>query len=76
MNTNYYCKLLRSAGSGTMTLKIYSNAARTALLATLTQTGFSAARKWRYIYAIRSGDLGPGDDSMSYYIENINVIKH
>ena len=76
MNTNYYCKLLRSAGSGTMTLKIYSNAARTALLTTLTQTGFSAARKWRYIYAIRSGDLGPGDDSMSYYIENINVIKH
>ena len=76
MNTTYYCKLLRSAGSGTMTLKIYSNAARTALLTTLTQTGFSAARKWRYIYAIRSGDLGPGDDSMSYYIENIRVIKH
>jgi hypothetical protein len=76
MNTTYYCKLLRSAGSGTVTLRIYSNAARTNLLATLTETGFATARTWRYIYAIRSGDLGPGDDSMSYYIENINVIQH
>lgn len=76
MNTTYYCKLQRSANSGTVTLKIYSNAARTNLLATLTETGFSTSRTWRYIYAIRSGDLGPGDDSMSYYIENINVIQH
>lgn len=76
MNTTYYCKLQRSANSGTVTLKIYSDAARTTLLKTLTETGFSTSRKWRYIYAIRSGDLGPGDDSMSFYIENINVISH
>ena len=76
MNTTYYCKLQRAANSGTVTLKIYSNAARTTLLKTLTETGFSTSRTWRYIYAIRSGDLGPGDDSMSFYIENINVISH
>jgi hypothetical protein len=57
-------------------LKIYSNAERTNLLATLTETGFATTRKWRYIYAIRSGDLGPGDDHMSFYIENMNVIQH
>jgi len=67
MNTTYYCKLQRAANSGTVTLKIYSDAARTNLLSTLTETGFSTSRTWRYIYAIRSGDLSL-DDSMSYYI--------
>jgi hypothetical protein len=76
LGTTYYCTLLRSAGSGTVQLKIYSNAERTNLLATLTETGFATTRTWRYIYALRSGDLGPGDDHMSFYIENINVISH
>jgi len=76
MNTTYYCKLQRTAGSGTVTLRIYSDSARTVLLATITQTGFGTSRKWRFLYAIRSGDLGAGDDSMSYYVEGINVIAH
>lgn len=76
LGTTYYCTLLRADGSGIVQLRIYRDSGRTSLLATLNQTGFATSRKWRYIYAIRSGDLGPGDDRMSFYIENLNVIMH
>ncbi len=75
MNTTYYCKLLRAASGGTLTLKIYSDAARTTLLATKTAS-VSTSRSWRYIYAIRSSESSTADGYMSFWVENINVIQH
>ncbi len=48
----YYCRLLRLAGSDTFTLYIYSDAARTSLVATLILAGFGTGTKYRYLYAV------------------------
>ena len=70
-NTIYYCKLTRSAGSSTITLRVYSNAARTTLLATLTDSTFPTSKKYRYIYAMRGAD--PGESVATFYLENLEV---
>jgi hypothetical protein len=49
--TKVYCTLTRPAGGDTVTLKVYSNSARTTLIDTLTVSGFSGI-KWRYIHAL------------------------
>ena len=72
--TTYYCKLTRPDGGNTVTLRIYSNAARTTLLATLTESGFPTSLKWRYIYAMRGSDSG--EWQASYYLENLNVVSY
>lgn len=72
--TTYYCKLTRPDGNGTVTLRIYSNSARTTLLATLTESGFPTTLKWRYLYAMRGSDSG--EWQASYYLENLNVISY
>ena len=72
--TTYYCKLTRPDGGNTVTLRIYSNAARSTLLATLTESGFPTSLKWRYIYAMRGSDSG--EWQASYYLENLNVVSY
>lgn len=73
LNTTYYCKLTRSAGSDTAYLRIYSNAARTSLLSMITITG-SGATKWRYIYVFRGSEDGSTNGDMaSLYVENVVV---
>jgi len=58
-NTIYYCTLGRTAGSNTVTCKIYSDAARTNLLATLSVSGYGTSTKWRYAYGfVNSHDQG------------------
>jgi len=52
-DTLYYCRLERAAGNNTVTLKIYSDAARTTLLDTLSVTG-AGTDKYRYLYPICS----------------------
>jgi hypothetical protein len=69
-NTDYYFTLSRAAGSDTATLKIYSDAARTNLLGTLSATSVGTGTKFRYFYPAASCDYG---DSSSYfygYFEN------
>ena len=75
----YYCKLQRLAASmDTVTLYVYSDISRTNLLAALPTIGYGGggSSRRRYIYAVWSGRDGVGSDRMSYYIENINVIRH
>jgi len=74
LNTAYFCTLHRDEEClGTATLKIYSDAARTSLLATLTQTGFGS-RRWRFIYATRgAGEPTEEENACSYECGDIVV---
>jgi hypothetical protein len=70
LDTVYYCTLLRE--SGTVTLKIYSDAERTSLLATLTQSGFESS--WRFIYATRgAGEPTEEENACSYECGDVVV---
>ena len=73
--TVYYCTISRLDNGATVTLKIYSNAARTTLLATLTESGFAASARWRFIYAMRGTGGGGAEPSATYYLENLNVVS-
>ena len=73
-DTLYYCTLTRSDGGTTVTLRIYSDANRSNLLATLTESGFPSALKWRYIYAMRGSEGGEWE--ASYYLQNLNVVSY
>jgi hypothetical protein len=76
LGTVYYCKVTRSAGSATITLQIYAEAARTTLLSTQTITTFSTSVKWRFIYALR-GILDDEALAMAtFYLENLQVVSY
>lgn len=75
IGTIYYCTVSRTAGNGSVTLKIYSNAARTTLLSTLIETGFPTTKKWRFIYAMRGTD-SQGEWDATYFLENLEVISY
>jgi hypothetical protein len=75
VDTLYYCKLSRTAGSGTATVKVYASAAdRTAdtneLSGTLTLTGLSTT-KYRY----SMGFINNGADGylFSGYVQNMDL---
>lgn len=70
----YYCTLERAAGSATVTLRIYTDAARTVLFDTLTATLNTASTKHRYIFAMSSVNVGGATAyPCSGYVENINI---
>jgi len=69
LNTTYYLTIKRAGN--TLTCKIYSDSARTALLATLTIAG-CAVTTWRYIYAtFGHGYAGP--EFISGYCEFLDL---
>lgn len=77
LGTSYYCTMKRDAGSlGTITLEIYSDEARTVLLTTLTQTGFSTDRKWRFVYITRAAaEPYSGEaNACSYEVGGVEVL--
>jgi len=53
VDTLYYCTLSRTAGSDTITCKIYDSA-RTSLVDTLSVAGYGTGTKYRYLYGIAS----------------------
>ena len=70
-STLYYCTLSRAAGGDTITCTIYSNAARTTVVDTLSVGGFGTS-KYRYLYGIvslNSGDISRWDG----YVQNMNT---
>lgn len=69
-NTTYYFTLSRSAGSNTVTLKIYSDSARTALLDTLSADGVGTSTKFQYFYPAASVNTGDSSDAFYGYFEN------
>jgi len=71
LNTTYYLTIERSGT--TLTCKIYSNSARTNLLATLTISGVQTTT-FRYVYAAQScGSDGVGTRAISGYCENLFI---
>jgi len=72
-STIYYIWMERSAGSDTVTVKIYSNSSRTTLLDTLTVSGFGTSTKWRYCYPFVHHESAEGNCVMSQYIENVDL---
>lgn len=68
-DTVYYLTLTRTFGSDSAALKIYSDAARTTLLTTLTITDLSTT-KWRYFYAASGYYVNDGTVFASGYYEN------
>ena len=72
LNTTYYCRLIRAAGSDTANLYIYSDSGRTTLLTTLTNT-VVASTKWRYAFAMSSQNTGGVAYATSGYVENISM---
>ncbi|MBA7644150.1 hypothetical protein ES703_51887 [subsurface metagenome] len=74
-STLYYCTMLRSAGGDTVTLKIYSDAARTEPpLDTLTVDGFGTA-KWQYSYAFvnQKSETPVPDRLFTGFIQNLDL---
>ena len=69
-NTLYYCTLTRPASNDTVTLKIYSDSARTTLLDTLTVTGYSTT-KYRYIYGFINYNSATGGQNFDGYVQNL-----
>lgn len=76
VGTIYYCTISRPDGGTTVTLKIYSNAERTILLATLTESGFASTQKWRFLYAMRGTGHASTEPQATYYLENLNVVSY
>jgi hypothetical protein len=76
VGTIYYCKITRSDGSATVTLRIYSDAARTTLISTQTITTFSTTGKWRFIYALRSILDDEALALATYYLQNLRVVSY
>jgi hypothetical protein len=71
-DTIYYCTLKRVSGNNTVTCEIYSNAARTNLLDTLSVSGFGTV-KWRYLFTANTFNDGSSDSLHNGYIENIDL---
>jgi hypothetical protein len=71
VNTTYYCTVTRDAGGDVITLKVYSDSARTTLLDTLTLSGFSGL-KWRYIYALTTTKWNE-NNALNGVVANVNI---
>ena len=68
-NTDYYLTLTRAAGGDSATLKIYSDSARTNLLATLTGSGLGT-QKFDCFYPAANYYTGVDNGQFSGYFEN------
>ena len=71
-DTIYYCSLKREANSDTVTLEIYSDSARLALVDTLNVAGFGAGTKYRYFYAANGPDSSAGGRDFDGYHQNFD----
>lgn len=67
----YYWKIVRSAGNDTINAYIYSDAARTVLVDTLTVAGYGTA-KWRYLYAASSHNIATADQNFDGYFQDFD----
>jgi hypothetical protein len=72
-NTIYYCVLSRVAGGDAVTLDIYSDAAHTTLVDSLSVSGFST-NKFRYLYGMASYNSGVSI-RWDGYVQNLDIGK-
>lgn len=68
-DTDYYLTLTRAAGSDSITLRIYSDSARTNLLDTLTGSGLGT-QKFKCFYPAANEYTGADNGHFSGYFEN------
>lgn len=74
LNTTYYCRWNRDetiGANGTLILEIYSDAAKTVLVDTLSVT-LNAKHDFRYIMCPQSYNIANGNN-LSGWIENVNL---
>jgi len=69
LNTEYYCRAARAGTS--LTLQIYSDSARTALLATITRT--CDATLYRYIYGMMSRGVASASAKITARAQNYDL---
>ncbi len=74
--TRYFCSLLRTAGSDTITCEIYSDSDRTTLLDTLTLSGFGTGTKYRRLYGFVNRNDGTAGDDFDGFIENMEDLSN
>ncbi len=72
LNTLLYCTLTRVASADTCTVTIYSDAARTTLLDTLTVAGYSTTT-YRYIYGFINYNVAGGGTNFDGYVQNLRL---
>ena len=73
-STSYYCKHVRTEGApSTVTLYIYTDAARTNLHDTLSLNLNQADTDYRYLYAIAGSNDGAGSRLLSGYIKDLDL---
>lgn len=71
LDTTYYLKIERIGSQ--FSVKIYSDSARTNLLATLGPRTLLATLSYRYVYAVQSLDTGLTNRQASGYCENLDL---
>lgn len=71
LDTPYYIHIERAAGNDTVTAKIYTDAARTVLVDTLSVAGYGVT-KWQYTYAFQSYNVPVANADYDGYIRNIS----
>lgn len=74
--TTYYCKVVRTAGSATITLYIYSDSNYSTLVSTQTLTTFSTTGKWRFIYAVRGMYDPMALAEASWRVEGLKIVSY
>lgn len=72
LNTPYYVTITRPAGGDVVTAYIYTDAARTALVDTLTVAGFGAT-KWRYAYGFTSYNIPLAAADWDGYVKDMKL---
>lgn len=72
-DTRYYCTLERAASSDDVSLKIYSDEARTNLLDTLMVSGYGTTTKYRYIFGFNNYDAGVGGTHWDGWVWNMDL---
>jgi len=72
LSSIYYCTCVREAGSGTITINMYNESARTSLYYSHSLTTFGTGTRYRYLYALSSGNQADASTA-SYYTENIDL---
>lgn len=77
VDTNYYCKLVRPAGSLTATLYVYNDEARTSLKGSLTTNAVAGGDSaFRYLYLSSSYNYGVGGRTSGVTTINTRVWSH
>ena len=74
--TVYYCTLLRTSGSDTVTLEIYSDSGRTTLLDTLSVAGFGTGTKYRYLYGFANNNDGTAVRDWDGFVQNMEDLSN